>query len=156
MLDQTTIKLGVSGHETEYVIQQLPSTRGMEVGIHLIKIITGAAEGVGSIREGEDFLNAEYNPAQMAAGLMKRIHEQGTPAFIKTLLKESLIIPDPVGDKYDEWYESHFSANYDELFDLIAAIISHNGYIDLIKKKTGDIIGLMLLSLLIMIKIAIS
>lgn len=141
MIDQTTVKLGGEGRETEYVIQRLPATRGMEVGIHLMQIVMGAAEGVGNIREGEDFLDAEYNPAQMAAGLMKRIDEKGSPAFIKTLIRESLVFPDP-GETFDEWFENHFSGNYDEIFNLLSEIISHNGYVDLVKKRMEEVMGI--------------
>ncbi len=137
MLDQTTAKIGT----TEYVIQQLPATRGMEVGIHLMNIVLGAADGIGNIREGDDFLDAEYNPAKMAAGVMGRIDERDTPAFIKTLIKESLVRPDP-GDRFNDWYETHFSANYNELYELMAAIIDHNGYADLVKKKLGEVMGI--------------
>lgn len=141
MIDQTTVKLGGEGRETEYVIQRLPATRGMEVGIHLMQIVMGAAEGVGNIREGEDFLDAEYNPAQMAAGLMKRIDEKSSPAFIKALIRESLVYPDP-GESFNDWYENHFAANFNEIFDLLSAIISHNGYADLVKKRMEEVMGI--------------
>lgn len=130
MLEQKVLKIG----ETDFVIQQLPATRGMEVGIHLMQIIAGAAEGMGDTKEGDDFLDTEYNPAKMATGLMNKIDEKGTPAFIKTLIKESLIQPDP-SEAFNDWYEAHYSANYDELFDMVAAIIDHNRYADMIKKK---------------------
>lgn len=138
MLEQKDFKYG----STAYVIQQLPATRGMEVGIHLIHVLMGGAEGFGGIHEGQDFLDAEYNPAVIAAGLMSRIHQRDTPTFIKTIVRESLIVPDP-GDKFDEWYELHFAANYDELLSLLTAIIEHNGYIDLVKKRLSEVMGLL-------------
>lgn len=137
MLEQTTTKIG----KTEYILQQLPSTRGLEVGIHLIQIAMGATDGISNISGNEDFLDAEYSPAKMASGILNKIDKKETPAFIKTLIRESLIKPEP-GDNFEEWYETHFSANYIELADLIAAIIDHNGYMDLIKKKTEAVMGI--------------
>ncbi len=137
MLKQETLKLG----DTEYVIQQLPCTRGLEVGIHLVKIIMGAADGVDGVTGEKSLLDTELNPAKMAAGLFKKIDEKGTPAFIKNLIQESLVRPDP-GDGFNDWYETQFAANYEELYDLLAAIIDHNGYIDLIKKKTADVLAI--------------
>lgn len=130
MLEQKDIKIG----ETDFVIQQLPATRGLEVGIHLVQIIMGAAEGIDNIKDGESFLDSEYNPAKMAHGLMGKIDEKGTPAFIKQLIQESMIRPD-VGAGFSEWYEVQFAANFDELFDLVAVIIEHNNYVDMLKKK---------------------
>lgn len=132
MLEQKIIKLGKGKKKVEYVIQQLPSTRGLEVGIHLVHIAMGSAEGVGSM--GDDVMDVELNPARMIAGLMARIDEKETPVFIKALIQQSLITPDP-GEGFDDWYETQFSANYMELWDLIAAIIEHNKYIDLVKKR---------------------
>ena len=137
MLEQKDIKIG----DTDFVIQQLPATRGMEVGIHLVQIIMGAADGIESISEGEDILDAEYNPAKMASGLMGKIDEKGTPAFIKQLVRESMIRPDP-GEGFAEWYETHFSANYGELFDLVSAIIEHNNYVNMIKKKFQEVMDM--------------
>lgn len=138
MLDQKPVKIG----ETEFVIQQLPTSRGIEVGLHLTHVLMGAAEGVGNIRDGEDFLDAEYNPAQMASGLMSRIHERDTPTFVRTLVRESLIVPDP-GEQFSDWYEMHFSANYEELFQLVAEIIGHNNYADLVKKRIAEVMGIL-------------
>lgn len=137
MLKQKEVKLG----DTDYVLQQFPSTRGLEVGIHLVKIAMGAADGFSDIPDEKSFLDTEINPARMAAGIFERIDEHGTPTFIKIVIKESLIKPDPAND-FESWYENHFSANYNELYDLLAAIIEHNGYVDLIKKKMGDIMGI--------------
>lgn len=134
MLEQKTVQIG----DTEFVIQQLPATRGMEVGIHLVQIIMGATEGIESVREGQEILDAEYNPAKMASGLMGKIDEQGTPAFIKRLIQESMIRPDTT-DGFSDWYEAHFSANFDELFDLVTVIIEHNGYVVMLKKKFQEV-----------------
>lgn len=138
MLEQKDFKYG----DSNYVIQQLPATRGMEVGIHLLHVIMGASDGFGDIREGQDFLDAEYNPAKIASGLMSKIHERDTPTFIKTIVRESLIVPDP-GDTFSDWYEQHFSANYDELLSLLTAIIEHNGYVDLVKKRLVEVMGIL-------------
>lgn len=134
MLKQKEYKIG----DTEYVIQQFPATRGLEIGIHLIKIAMGAAEGVGNIEGEQDFLDSEYSPAKMVSGVIDRIDEKGTPAFIKQMIQESLIRPEP-GDSFSDWYESKFSANLEGLYALMEAIIDHNNYLDVIKKKVSQI-----------------
>lgn len=137
MLEQKSYKIG----ETEYVLQQFPATRGLEIGIQLVKIAMGAAKGISDIEGDQDFLDASYNPPKMAAGIMEQIDARETPAFIKTIVRESLISPDP-GESFSDWYEKQFSANIDELSELLTAIIEHNRYIDFIKKKVGAVIGI--------------
>jgi len=137
MLEQKTVQIG----DTEFVIQQLPATRGMEVGIHITKIIMGAADGIDSIKDSDQILDAEYNPAKMVQGLMGQIDERGTPAFVKQLIQESMIRPD-VSSGFSDWYESHFSANFDDLYELVSAIIEHNGYADMVKKKLQGIMDM--------------
>ncbi len=137
MLEQKSVKIG----DTEYIIQQFPATRGLEIGIHLIKIAMGGAKGINNVSGDEDFLDAQYNPAQMAAGIMEQVDEKGTPEFIKRTVRESLISPEP-NESFNDWYEHHFSANLTELYDLLAAIIEHNGYMELVKKKMLETFGI--------------
>lgn len=140
MLEQKTLKLG----DIEYTIQQLPATRGLEVGIHLMKIAMGAAKGFGGMGGDQDILDIDVLPAQIVAGIFEQIDEKGTPEFIKQVIKESVILTGEDGENFSDWYEARFSANFDELYDLMEAIIVHNNYIDMIKKK---ITGIMLISL---------
>jgi len=137
VLEQKPYKIG----KTEYILQQFPATRGLEVGIHLIKIAMGGAKGISSVAGDEDFLDAQCNPAKMAAGIMENVDEKGTPEFIKSIVRESVIVPEH-GEGFNDWYETHFSANLTELYDLLAAIIDHNGYMELIKKKLAEVFGI--------------
>lgn len=134
MLEQKEITIGGSN----YVLQQFPTTSGLEIGIALVKIIAGAAEGIGDVPPGGGILDVEFNPGRMAAGVMKQFDVTGTPQLVRRMVRESVITP----VYSDDWYESEFSGDYDRLGTMIEKIVAHNRYSDLVKKRLPEIMGL--------------
>jgi hypothetical protein len=130
MLDQKEIT--VTGKQ--YVIQQLPSSRGMQVSIQIAQILSGAAQGIGTSENIEDM---PINIGGVIDGIVRRLDAEATPAFIKRLVMESVVRPELTSDGY----EAEFSGNYDSLWDLVAKIIEHNKLIDVLKKKLMDGMG---------------
>ena len=133
MLDQKEIT--VIGKQ--YVIQQLPSSRGIQVAVQIAQIAAGAAQGIGSAENIEDI---QFNIGGIIDGMVRRLDAEATPAFIKRLVIESMVSPEMTPDNY----EAEFSGNYDALWDLVAKIIEHNKLIDVLKKKLSDGMGLLL------------
>jgi len=132
MLEQKNIVIG----EQKYTIQQLPAMSGLEVMIATGKILQGASAGFSD----EFVLNVsdtQINVAKLVAGILDATDVKGTPQFIKKLILDSVIRPDPFGD--DE-FDSHFSANYTGLFELLEAIYLHNKFGELVKKTLSPLI----------------
>lgn len=134
MLDQKQVTIG----EKTYTIQQFPTTIGLEIGISLVKIIAGAAEGFGDTPSGGGFLDTWINPGKIASGLMSKIDITGTPQLIKRMVRESIVSP----EFNDEWYEAEFSGEYDNLISFIEEVISINKYMEMVKKRLPEIMGL--------------
>ena len=128
MLEQKEVTVG----GRQYVLQQLPTTQGIQVAVTIGLLIAGAAEGFDVI-EAADGLT--MNPARVVAGVLKRTSPQETPAMLKKLVTDSVIKPDMVGDAY----ESAFAGRYDDLYDLVAEILAFNGFVELVKKKLPEI-----------------
>jgi hypothetical protein len=128
VLEQKEVTVGGK----QYVLQQLPTTHGIQVAVTIGLLIAGAAEGF-DIIEAADGLT--MNPARVVAGVLKRTHPEQTPALLKKLVTESVIRPEMSSD----FYEMTFAGHYDDLYDLVAEVLSFNGFADLIKKKLPEI-----------------
>ena len=125
-MKQKTIQIG----GTDYTIQQLPATKGLEVTFAIAQILKGLAEGV-----SEEFVfsfeETSINIGKMIAGIISETDIKGTPEFIKNVVMESTIKPDMDNDLF----ETHFAGNYEELADLLSEIIQFNKFHELIKKN---------------------
>jgi len=135
MLDQKQITIDGKS----YTIQQFPTTIGLEIGISLVKIIAGAAEGFGDVPPAGSFLDIWVNPGKIASGLMSKIDIVGTPQLIKRMIKESIVSP----EFNDEWYEAEFSGEYDNLISFIEEVISVNKYMEMVKKRIPELMSFM-------------
>jgi len=124
MLDQKEITIGAK----QYIIQQLPSSRGIQVAVQIAQIAAGAAQGIGTAENIEEI---PLNIGGIIDGIVRRLDAEATPAFIKRLVIESVVRPELTSDGY----EAEFSGNYDALWDLVAKIIEHNKLLDVLKKK---------------------
>ena len=133
MLDQKEIT--VCGKQ--YVIQQLPSSRGIQVAVQIAQIAAGAAQGIGTSENIEDM---PINIGGIIDGIVRRLDAEATPAFIKRLVVESVARPELTS----EGYEAEFSGNYDALWELVAKIIEHNKLLDVLKKKLSEGMGQLL------------
>ncbi len=136
MLDQKSITIG----ETNFVIQQLPTSKGLEVTFAIAQILKGMAEGV-----SEEFVlsfdQTKVNVGKMISGLISCSDVKETPEFIKNLAMISVVSPDMGGD--EQMFEQHFAGNYEELADLLGEIIVFNGFVDLVKKNLFRLTALM-------------
>jgi hypothetical protein len=132
MLDQRDVTI----NGTQYVIQQLPSSRGMQVAIILAKIASGAAKGIGAAESIEDI---PINIGGIIDGVVERLDAEASPAFIKRLVMDSVVRPEMTSESF----EAQFSGNYDELWELVAKIIEHNKLLEVLKKKASDGMGLL-------------
>lgn len=130
MLDQKEITVA----DKQYIIQQLPSSRGMQVAIQIARIISGASKGVGA---ADSLENIPINVGGIVAGIIEQLDPDQTPALIKRLVMESVIQPEMTPEKF----EAEFSGEFDALWDLVGKIIEHNRFVDVIKKKAGAIMS---------------
>ncbi len=135
MLDQKTITIG----KTDFVIQQLPTTKGLEVTFAIGKILKGLAEGV-SDEYVLNFDQTKVNIGKMIAGLISCSDVKETPEFIKQLVMSSVVSPDMAGQ--DQLFEQHFAGNYEELSELVEKIIVFNKFSDLVKKNVLKLISM--------------
>ena len=129
-LDQKSVTIG----SKEYVIQQLPSSFGLQVVAHLGHIAAGMGRGVGEVPAGLGYDQTPINVGGVISGLLDRLDEEATPAFVKRLVLES-VVPKMSPDDY----ESRFAGNYDELWELVEKIIEYNGFMEVLKKRLGGI-----------------
>lgn len=129
MLNQKEITL----HGEQFLLQTLPASKGIEAAVVFSHIMAGAADGVGETRG--DFYDTPLNFGAMAAGIFKRLDSEGTPAFIKGIICQSVIDPPLDG----ELYEIKFAGKFDLMCDLVVAILEHNNLIDFLKKKRSQI-----------------
>lgn len=134
MLEQKTVTIG----EDKFVIQALPATKGLEVAFTIAHILKGAGQGF-SEQYVLNVLDTHINVGQLVSGILSAVDIQGTPQFIRDLVKTSVISP----DCDDEFYESRFAARYDDLAELVKEIIVLNNYGDVIKKNLMPVIGLL-------------
>jgi len=134
MLDQKEITI----NGKSYTIQQLPTTTGLEIGVAIIKILSGAAQGIGDVPVGGSFLDTWIDSGKIASGLMNQLDVTGTPQLIKRIVRESIVSP----TFSDEWYEAEFSGGYDDLATLIENVIALNKYMDMVKKRLPGALGL--------------
>lgn len=128
MLEQKRVEVGGK----EYKIEQLPTSKGIEVGIQIAHIVGGASDGF--MFTTSNVLDSAINPAKIISGILDRMDSKTTPAFIKQLVLDSVKEPKLDGDAY----EALFSGRPEDLYELLEAIIDHNRYVDLIKKKVID------------------
>lgn len=135
MLDQKTVTIG----KTDYVIQQLTTSKGLEVTFAIAQILKGMAEGV-SEEYVLNFDQTKMNIGKMIAGLIACSDIKETPEFIKNLVMTSVISPDMGGQ--EQLFEQHFAGNYAELEELLSEIVVFNRFHDLVKKTATRLIGM--------------
>jgi len=135
MLQQKTIKIG----ETEYIIEQLPTTKGLEVTFAIAQILKGLAEGA-----SEEFifnlLETKLNIGKSIAGVISCTDVKETPIFIKGVICDSVKKPDMGSD--ETLFDLHFAGNYEELSELFSEIIMFNKFHELVKKNLFQLIEL--------------
>ena len=127
-LDQRSCSIG----ETSFTIEQLPTTKGLEVTFAIGQIIKGMAEGV----TDEFVLNfdqTKMNVGKMIAGVIANTDVRETPEFIKQLVLDSVVKPDFRTEP--ELFDDHFAGNYEDLSELLTEIIIFNKFHDLVKKN---------------------
>lgn len=127
MLKQHTVTVG----ETDFIIEQLPTTKGLEVAFAIAQILKGVAEGV-SEEYVLNFDATKVNIGKSIAGLISCSDVKETPEFIKQLVVMSVKKPEMIeGD----FFEDHFAGNYEELSELLTEIVIFNGFHELVKKN---------------------
>ncbi len=134
MLDQKPVTIG----KTDFIIEQLPTSKGLEVTIAIAQILKGVAEGV----TDEFVLNfdqTKINVGKSIAGLVTCSSVKETPEFIKQLVIMSVKQPEMTGE--DQLFEQHFAGNYAELSELLTEIIVFNKFHDLVKKNLFQFIA---------------
>jgi hypothetical protein len=134
MLDQKEVTVNFSSGPKQYVIQQLPATRCMQVGIYMMQIVSGAAKGVG-FTTSDRLEETPLNIAGIFSGMVDKLCVDASPAFIKRLVMESVITPKMV----DDVFESSFSGELDALITLVEKIIEHNNLKEALKKRVEAI-----------------
>lgn len=135
MLNQKTVSIG----KTDFVIQQLTTSKGLEVTFAIAQILKGLAEGV-SEEYVLNFDATKVNIGKMVAGVISCSDVKETPGFIKNLVMDSVVSPDMGGQ--EQMFEQHFAGNYAELSELLEEIIVFNGFVDLVKKNTLRLISI--------------
>lgn len=136
MLKQHTVTIG----ETDFTIEQLPTTKGLEVTFAIAQILKGLAEGV-SEEFVLNFTESKVNIGKSLAGLIACSDVKETPEFIKSLVVMSVKKPEMTGES--DLFEQHFAGNYEELSDLLTEIIVFNKFSDLVKKNVLKLTGLL-------------
>lgn len=127
MLKQHAVKIG----ETDFIIEQLPTTKGLEVSFAIAQLLKGLAEGV-SEEFVLNFTETKVNLGKSLAGLIACSDVKETPEFIKQLVMMSVKKPEMIkGD----FFEDYFAGNYEELSELLTEIIIFNGFHELVKKN---------------------
>jgi len=134
MLDQKPVTIG----KTDFVIQQLTTSKGLEVTFAIAQILKGVAEGV-SEEYVLNFDATKVNVGKMIAGVIACSDVKETPEFIKQLVMNSVVSPDMGGQ--EQLFEQHFAGNYGELSELLEEIIVFNGFTELVKKKAMQLIS---------------
>lgn len=127
-LDQKTITIG----KTDFIIEQLPAMKGLEVTFAIGKIMSGAAEGF-SEEFVLSFKDTTVNIGKMIAGVIGCTDVKGTPEFIRNLVVDSIVKPDFKAEP--TLFDTHFSGEYEQLSDLIGEIVVHNKFHELVKKN---------------------
>jgi len=127
MLKQHTVTIG----ETDFIIEQLPTTKGLEVTFAIAQLLKGLAEGA-SEEFVLNFTETKVNIGKSIAGLIACSGVKETPEFIKQLVVMSVKKPEMIED---DFFEDHFAGNYEELSDLLTEIVVFNGFHELVKKN---------------------
>jgi len=135
MLNQKTVTIG----KTDFVIQQLTASKGLEVTFAIAQILKGLAEGV-SEEYVLNFDATKVNIGKMIAGVIACSDVKETPEFIKQLVMDSVVSPDMGGQ--EQLFEQHFAGNYGELSELLEEIIVFNGFSELVKKNALRLISI--------------
>lgn len=133
-LQQKTISIG----EKAFTIQQLPTTKGLEVTFAIGHILKGMGEGV-SEEFVFNFTETKANFGKMVAGMIGCTDVKGTPEFIKNLICDSVIKPDMLGNA--ELFETEFAGEYELLSEVLEEIIIFNKFHELVKKNLLRIIA---------------
>lgn len=128
MLDQKQVTI----NEKDFTIQQLPTTKGLEVTFSIAHILKGLAEGA-SEEFVFNFTETKVNVGKMIAGVISRTDIKGTPEFIKSVICESVVSPDMASGEFE--YEVFFSGEYEMISELFTEIIIHNKFHELVKKN---------------------
>jgi len=128
MLKQHTVTIG----EIDFTIEQLPTTKGLEVTFAIAQLLKGLAEGV-SEEFVLNFTSTKVNIGKALAGLIACSDVKETPEFIKSLVVMSVKKPEMTGGS--DLFEQHFAGNYAELSELLTEIVMFNKFDDLVKKN---------------------
>ena len=135
-LRQKSLTIG----KESFVLEQLPTTKGLEVTFAIGQIIKGMAEGVSD----EFVLNfdaTKVNAGKMIAGVIANTDVKETPEFIKQLICDSVKSPDFGSDA--ELYETYFAGKYELINDVLTEIIVFNKFHDLVKKNLFQLMALL-------------
>lgn len=120
------------------MIQQLPSSQGLQVVAYIARVISGAGQGIGETPTRLDFDQTPFNIGGVMSGMLDRLDEEATPSFIKKLVLSS-VVPEMSAVEY----ENNFAGNYDELWELVDKIIEHNGFVEVLKKRLSAIMEML-------------
>lgn len=114
-------------------IKQLPTSKALRYSVALGKIAVPIADSLGFTDSGNGKAQISLDAVGIVHSLMGALDEEKTPALIRDLVRDSVIVPD-WGD--GTWYESRFGANFQELFKLVEEIIRFNygGALELLGK----------------------
>jgi len=136
MLQQKTVNIG----ENSFVIEQLPTTKGLEVTFAIAQILKGLAEGT-----TEEFvlniLETKMNIGKMIAGVISCTDVKETPEFIKGVICGSVKQPDM--SQGESEFEIYFAGNYELLSELFSEIIVFNKFHELVKKNLYQLIEML-------------
>lgn len=138
----------------EITIQQYTTTKALRYGVAIGKVAGAmlAAGLEGDLKEPddhdavegvvvEDDLLDKMNAGRMVEGLLSQIDDERTPALIKAMIQDAVVLYKWQGVMAttwsNEWFDDRFAGNLGDLFTLLSAIFDDNfgQAIQLIKKK---------------------
>lgn len=122
----------------QWVIQQLPAEKGMKVVVQIAHIIAGVSKGVGFAKI-DDIGDTPINIAGVIAGVLERLDADASPAFVKRIVLDSVIMPQDKRLTADD-FDFIFAGQYDALWELVAKIIELNKFDEVLKKRFKPII----------------
>lgn len=140
MLNQREIN--ISGEK--FVLQQFQTTKALKYGVAVGKIVGAVLAGgfAGDLPEDDqgDLLD-DLDVSKMIEALISNLHEDRTPALIKSMLRDSLSLYTYNGELLTEWnevwFETRFAGKLGDLMQLLTAIFEDNygEAIEVAKKK---------------------
>ncbi len=130
MLEQKTVLIG----DVEITIQQLGTSKALKHSIILGQLFGGVSQGIAS--QGKTtFQDWDIDFGRMIDGILSKLDSEKSPAWIKELIKESVIQPAYTQD----WFDITFSGSLENLLELVKAILEQNygGLFEYARKKIG-------------------